>query len=270
MIKMNKRFYNFQKQKIELRESEVHIWNFDLDKISSLMIQFEKILSDDELVRANKFHFEIDKVRFICSRGLLRLLLGIYTGISSRGINFTFNEYGKPSLIEAQNNFELHFNLSHSKNFMSVGFTKNALIGVDVELMKPLKDHLRIAKRFFSYSEIEQLNSFPSEKISEGFYTCWTAKEAVIKLSGKGLSYPLKEFDVEVKDLSISESYRYNVTLKTRPENLIIEVFRLNETLYGACAVDKDNLEFIHYYLDGEDVTDLLFLINKITRDDES
>jgi len=65
MIKMNKRFYNIQKQKIELRESEVHIWNFDLDKISLLMNQFEKILSDDELVRANKFHFEIDKVRFI-------------------------------------------------------------------------------------------------------------------------------------------------------------------------------------------------------------
>ena len=263
MIKMNKRFYNFQKQKIELGESEVHIWNFDLDRISSLMNQFEKILSDDELVRANKFHFEIDKVRFICSRGLLRLLLGIYTGISSKGINFTFNEYGKPSLIEAQNNFELHFNLSHSKNFMSVGFTKNALIGVDVELMKPFKDHLQIAKRFFSAYEVEQLNSLPSEKVLDGFYTCWTAKEAVIKLSGKGLSYPLKDFDVEMKELGIGESYRYNVTLKTRPENLIIEVFRLNETLYGACAVDKENLEFIHCYLDGEDMTDLLSLIKQ-------
>ena len=189
MIKMNKRFYNFQNQKIELGANEVHIWNFDLDKISSLMNEFENILSDDELVRANKFHFEIDKVRFICSRGLLRLLLSIYTGISSRGINFTFNEYGKPSLIEAQNNFELHFNLSHSKNFMSVGFTKNALIGVDVELMKPLKNHLQIAKRFFSAYEIQQRNSLPSENYWKVFTLAGQQKKQL-------LSYQVKDYPI--------------------------------------------------------------------------
>jgi 4'-phosphopantetheinyl transferase len=132
------------------------------------------------------------------------------------------------------------------------------MIGLDVELMKPLKDHLKIAKRFFSVSEFERLSSFPGEKILHGFYSCWTGKEAVIKLSGEGLSFPLKEFDVELKDLNVGESYRYKVNLKNKSQNLFVEVFRLQENLFGACAVNKDNSEFIHYYLDDANLVDTL------------
>ena len=249
---MNRRILNPDNQNIELKEYEVHMWNFDLDKINPQMERLEKILSNDELVRANKFHFEIDKVRFICSRGLLRILLGIYADIPSDQINFTFNEYGKPYLLIDQNNNDLHFNLSHSKQFMSVGFVKNALIGVDVELMKPIKNHLEIAKRFFSAAEFEQLISFPSERLLNGFYSCWTAKESVIKLSGEGLSYPLKDFDVQLKDLKIGESSRYKVGLKNRNENLFIEVFRIQNDLFGACAINKENLEILHCSFESE------------------
>jgi len=247
---MNKRIYNLHNQKINLEENEVHIWNFDLDKINSQIERFEKILSNDELTRADKFHFEIDKVRYICSRALLRILLRAYTGLSPNEINFTLNDYGKPSLSTIHHNPGLHFNLSHSKQFMSVGFAKDALIGMDVELMKPLKDHLEIAKRFFSNSEIEQLNAFPKEKILEGFYSCWTGKEAVIKLSGEGLSYPLKDFDVQLKELKINESYRYKVNLKSKDENLFVEVFRLQKDLFGACAVNTANFKTIFCYFE--------------------
>ena len=249
---MNKRIYNLQNQNIALADNEVHIWNFDLDKIISRENLFEKILSDDELVRAKKFHFATDKDRFICSRGLLRILLGIYARISRKEIKFTFNEYGKPSLLKDQNNSDLHFNLSHSKNFMSVGFTKKSLIGMDVELMKPFKDHLEIAKRFFSNSEINQLNDFPKEKILEGFYSCWTGKEAVIKLSGEGLSYPLKDFDVQLKELSIGETYRYKVNLIDRDENLFAEVFKIQRNLYGACAVNQEYFKTVYCYFQDE------------------
>lgn len=251
-MNMNKRIYNLRNQNISLADDEVHIWNFNLDKINSRKNQFEKILPEDELVRAKKFHFATDKDRFICSRGILRILLGIYTRISQKEIKFTFNEYGKPSLLQDQNSSDLHFNLSHSKNFMSVGFTKKSLIGMDVELMKPLKDHLEIAKRFFSNFEIEQLNSFPPEKILEGFYSCWTGKEAVIKLSGEGLSYPLKDFDVQLKGLSIGETYKYKVNLRNRDENLFAEVFRIQKDLYGACAVNQKFFKTVYCYFEDE------------------
>lgn len=261
---MNKRTYNLQNQSLYLSEAEVHIWNFNLDRIKPLQYGLDKILSDDELVRGNKFHFDIDKDRYICSRGLLRILLGIYTDIPSNQINFTFNEYGKPNLLISQNNNDLHFNLSHSKNFMSVGFVKNALIGVDVELMKPFKDHLEIAKRFFSANEFEQLISFPAEKLPNGFYSCWTAKESVIKLSGEGLSYPLKDFNVQLKDLKVGESYRYKVNLKNRDENLFVEVFRNQENLFGACAINQEDLEILHCGFESEE-SSIIYLMNKLT-----
>lgn len=262
---MNKRKYNLQIQNhITLADHEVHIWNFDLDKIIVIKDKFVQILSDDELHRAEIFHFERDRNWYICSRGLLRILLGIYTDIPSNQINFTFNEYGKPYLLIDQNNNDLHFNLSHSKNFMSVGFVKKALIGVDVELMKPFKDHLEIAKRFFSVNEFEQLISFPLERLLNGFYSCWTAKESVIKLSGEGLSYPLKDFDVQLKDLNVGESYRYKVNLKNRDENLFVEVFRNQEDLFGACAINKENLEIIHCGFESEE-SSIIYLLNKLT-----
>jgi 4'-phosphopantetheinyl transferase len=242
------RLYNLNKLKLDLDENEVHIWNFDLNKFLPIKDHLINILSVDEIIRANKFHFERDKYWFICSRALLRIFTNIYSEIPAKEIDFTFNKFGKPSLSPKHNNAELHFNLSHSKNFMSVGFVQNSMIGLDLELVKPLKDHLEIAKKFFSTSEFEQLISFPTEKLLQGFYSCWTAKESVIKLSGEGLSYPLKEFDVELKDLNIGESYRYNVNLKKQPGKLFLEVFRLQEDLFGACAVNKDNLKIIHYY----------------------
>jgi len=260
---LNKQTYNHQTQNIGLLNNEVHHWNFDLDKILIYKDKFMQILSNDELHRAEKFHFERDRNWYICSRGLLRILLGIYTDIPSNQINFTFNEYGKPYLLSDQNNNDLHFNLSHSKNFMSVGFVKNALIGMDVELMKPLKDHLEIAKRFFSTAEFEQLISFPSEKLLNGFYSCWTAKESVIKLSGEGLSYPLKDFDVQLKELSINESYRYKVNLKSKDENLFVEVFRLQKDLFGACALNNDNLEILHCSFESEEGS-IIYLLNKL------
>lgn len=250
---MNKQIYNQQYPEIILEEDKVHLWGFDLSKLFHFADKFKKILSDDELIRADKFHFKIDKDRYICSRGIVRKLLSNYTGIPAKEFSFEFNEYGKPSLTRIQNNTKLHFNLSHSKNYMSVGFVKNALIGVDVEMMKPLKDHLEIAKRFFSDNEFEQLMSFSSDKLLDGFYSCWTAKESVIKLSGEGLSYPLKDFDVQLKDLNVGESYKYKVNLKTRDENLLVEVFRIREDLFGACAINKENTEILHCSFEPEE-----------------
>lgn len=258
LAQMKKRIYKLNNKEIRLGENEAHIWNFDLNKYLNLIDKFKSILSREELIRADKFYFDRDKNWFIINRGLLRNFVSIYTSIPAKEIKFVFNNFGKPSLAIDGNSTHLHFNLSHSKNFLSIGFIINSQIGIDIELMNLSKDHLRIAKRFFSNSEFDKLLSFPADKLRDGFYSCWTAKEAVIKLFGMGLSFSLKDFDVELKELKPDESYKYKVNLKKQSADLFIEVFKLSNAIYGACAVDNEKAEFIHCYFEDENaITDL-------------
>ncbi|MCK7521487.1 MAG: hypothetical protein MZV64_29305 [Ignavibacteriales bacterium] len=124
---MKKRNYSFADKSITLPKNEVHIWNFDLNKYLTLMDKFSNILSEEELMRAGKFYFERDKNWFVISRGLLKVFVNIYSSIPAKEIRFIFNDFGKPSLQNADNFYDLHFNLSHSKNFMNIGFANRYL-----------------------------------------------------------------------------------------------------------------------------------------------
>ena len=55
-----------------------------------------------------------------------------------------------------------------------------------------------VAERFFSPLERVLLSSLPPDRWVEGFFNCWTRKEAYIKALGVGLSYPLDAFDVSL------------------------------------------------------------------------
>jgi 4'-phosphopantetheinyl transferase len=261
-----KQVFNPKNQGLSLGENEVHIWNIDLDKINKQKKLFKKILSNDELIRANKFHFEVDEERFISGKGLLRLLISAYTGISPNIISFTFNNFGKPELSKEQNNYNLNFNMSHSKNMLCLAFVKNQTIGIDIEVMKPINDHLEIANRYFSNSEIEQLNSFSDDKVLEGFYTCWTSKEAVIKLLGEGLSFPLKDFDVRLKSINIDQTYRYQLRVKNRDEIFFVEVFRTQMNLFGACAINMESFKTIYWFFEEDTYSINNFLVDYLLR----
>jgi len=48
-----------------------------------------------------------------------------------------------------------------------------------------------VAERFFSALEHKRLRALPKEAWLEGFFDCWTRKEALLKASGYGFSPPL-------------------------------------------------------------------------------
>jgi len=47
------------------------------------------------------------------------------------------------------------------------------------------------ARHFFSVAEVEDLNRLPSHLQAQGFFSCWTRKEACVKACGEGLGIPL-------------------------------------------------------------------------------
>jgi 4'-phosphopantetheinyl transferase len=71
-------------------------------------------------------------------------------------------------------------------------------VGVDVEMVRTDFSGEKIAERFFSPPEVTELRNLPPAVQDEGFFLCWTRKEAYIKARGEGLQIPLKSFHVSL------------------------------------------------------------------------
>jgi 4'-phosphopantetheinyl transferase len=178
-----------------LLDDEVHVWLVNLEAHDQAV--FRPLLANDEIERAERFHFERDRRRFIVARGWLRKLLGSYLGTEGSALNFHYAEKGKPSLAETQYD-SLKFNLAHSHQFALFAFTRDREIGVDLEFMREEITDEDIARRFFSAAEVTALNALPADLRKVGFFNCWTRKEAYIKALGTGLFSLLDQFEVSL------------------------------------------------------------------------
>ena len=181
-----------------LRQNEVHVWIAFLDRRQSELSFFQSILAQDEISRADRFHFQKDRERFVAGRGILRMILSSYVGVAPGEILFTYGNHGKPWLSRQDGRAGVQFNLAHSDGTAIYAITLNGAVGVDIESIKyqiPFKD---IAEHFFSAAEQTALRGLPQEMQRIAFYKCWTRKEAFIKALGDGLTCPLADFDVSL------------------------------------------------------------------------
>jgi 4'-phosphopantetheinyl transferase len=181
---------------LQLPPGHIHVWSLRLDPPAERVEELGRALSADEWERANRFRFDRHRRQYTVGRGALRALLAAYLGSRPEGVRFRYGPRGKPFLAEAPDDGGLQFNLSNSDEMALVGFVHGVEIGVDVEYMKPMPDLEQIAERFFSRSEREALRALPQAMKPEGFFNCWTRKEAYLKAVGEGLAAPLDSFDV--------------------------------------------------------------------------
>jgi len=181
---------------LALDVTEVHLWQASLEGRAADI--FESFLSDDELTRANRFHFIRDRNHFVVARGLLRNLLAAYLGVNCAELRFSYGAQGKPFLL-LDDQAQINFNVSHSDGRAAFAFTRGRDLGVDLEYVKDDFDDELIANRFFSRAEVLALRTVPVALRKQAFFNCWTRKEAYIKARGEGLSMPLDQFDVSLR-----------------------------------------------------------------------
>lgn len=83
----------------------------------------------------------------------------------------------------------LHFSISHSGDWWLCAFS-GAPVGVDLQRIQPTRE-AGIARRFFHPDETAWLAVNP-----DGFFRLWTAKEACVKLTGRGIDGEFAKFSV--------------------------------------------------------------------------
>jgi 4'-phosphopantetheinyl transferase len=178
-----------------LGEKEIQVWRAWLDCGETALRRFEAILAPEERARAGRYIFPSDRNRFIAARGILRELLGKYLNRSPAELEFHYHPQGKP-FLGRQFHSPIQFNISHSHGLALLAFTPGPQLGVDVELVRPDFAGDEIAERFFSREEVRELKALPPALRAQGFFRCWTLKEAYVKARGEGLNIPLDSFHV--------------------------------------------------------------------------
>ena len=236
---MNDTTWTRPPENLDLATDRVDVWRVHISSTTPS----EDSLSADERQRAARFHFDVDRDRYIVAHASLRDILSRYLHCDPQDLKFSTNEFGKPSLTRS-NDFSrlknIEFNLSHSGDFALIAVTRGRKVGVDVELIRADIELEDLARRNFSPREVSELMTLPLEHRTLGFFHCWTRKEAYIKAQGLGLSLSLDSFDV-----SLGEPAALRATRPDANESARWSLHSLNvESNYAAAlAVDGNGLE---------------------------
>lgn len=225
----------------------IYIHSFRFGDNLHLIDEALSCLSDEELVRANRFKVESVRKNFLISHYLLRetLCRDLQTGSSS--IRYRYGEHGKPHL-DTPGRRNLHFSLSHSGNRILIAICHDYEIGVDIERIQESSKPLQLARYFMTEDEVLQLSELKNLAAQrQFFFTLWTRKEAYVKAIGKGFFHALNKTsmkqlssgvyvpnsedhrDYRVIDLDIAGDYKAAVAIQmaggSPSDTIEVEVF---------------------------------------------
>ena len=182
---------------LQASRDTVHVVRLTLEADDYQLERLKMLLSSDESARADRYKVPLPRRHFIICRAILRLLFGECLGCNPRDVEFDYGPHGKPDLRQTSAH-KLRFSVSHSANQALIATTLDRSIGVDIERIDPGVRILKLAQRFFSSREATELSTLDERDQLAGFFQGWTSKEAYLKATGFGLSFPLNRFSVSL------------------------------------------------------------------------
>ena len=180
-----------------LRDNEIHIWTKHLVSDDAATAELASILDRDERARAARFAFDHDRIRFIQSHGFLCRVLAPYAQCGAAELVFTKGHHGKPRLMSVSSGADLHFSLSHTRDYCVVAVRLRYPLGVDVEERRDLPNAVDIAHRQFAPEESRHLAGLTGIAQRDAFLSLWTHKEAIVKALGINLGANLRSAEFE-------------------------------------------------------------------------
>lgn len=225
----------------------VDVWRGQLKNEPEALRRCEQYLSSEEISVADRFVRRSDRNRYIFAHGMLRDVLASYVGFDPEQLLLQANRFGKPYIANPEFGKKIHFNLSHSLNIILIAVSAHSPVGIDVEFMRDMEDARQIAMRNFSSTEKDYLASLAPDEFKNMFYQYWTLKESFIKAIGKGLSFPLDQFDVLLPDATLPK-----VSIKVMGSDHVddqwVGYLLFPGTNYSAAMTTEISIQFIRLF----------------------
>jgi 4'-phosphopantetheinyl transferase len=164
----------------------VGAWLIDLDDQAAVSDGIRSQLSPAEHDRATTYIRPADGARFAASRAWLRLILGRYLDAEPADLCFAAGPGGRPTLTGDYAG-SLHFSLSRSRGRALIAVSRSP-VGADIELVSDRAGLADLVGVRFAPAEAACIASGCRGSPLRGFYRHWTAKEAYLKATGRGLA----------------------------------------------------------------------------------
>ena len=155
---------------------DYHIDDFDLQAALA-------DISEQRREQALRFRFERGQRTCVLAYLLLKRALKEAYGITENPL-FEYGEHGKPSIAGHP---EIFFNLSHCREAVACAVSSRP-VGIDVESVGRYRES--VARYAMNDDELSQILS--ADRPDVVFTRLWTMKEALLKLTGDGISAAMK------------------------------------------------------------------------------
>jgi 4'-phosphopantetheinyl transferase len=235
--------YRFSREAIQaikiMNLDTVHLWVISLDAPIYSMEECTHLLSIEEKKQVERFRFQEQKRRYTLAHASLRKILSKYMPGKPETIHYEINAFGKPTLGNQHAFRNIQFNLSHSGELALIAICQGRQIGVDIEMIRPLHDYMKVAKRYFAPDEVSILQKMDPLHSRRAFIQLWAGKEALIKAQGSGMSIPLNRFSL-VELIESSAVRGCKLDMPGGSSSWFVQRVKLVRGYLGALAVEGE------------------------------
>ena len=154
----------------------------------------KQIIKDAQLFNGRR------KKQFLVCRSILASLLNQYCQIAILP-TMVIGDNNRPCFLDRN---LPDFNISHSQDWVAVAISLDGRVGLDIEVARPRKNYLDVAKSFFADAEYQWM--MQQADTLKAFWQLWTLKESALKLYAKGV-WQIKSVKVDIEKQLISAPF---------------------------------------------------------------
>ncbi len=166
-------------------DDSADVWVAWVHEHADSTTQLAAVLSSSERSRMAAYRNVDAAARYVITRSLVRGVLSERLGIAPAEVNIRVTDLGKP--VVAGN---LHFNVSHSGDLITVAVCRERAVGIDIERRRDVQRAGALISRWLTPTEQHEVKSLHAAgfRESDAFLRVWSAKEARLKALGVGIS----------------------------------------------------------------------------------